>query len=284
MPTSVYPSSSVVTDGKITSGAVPVQVMYEATHFLFCFSRAGRRLEAWNALHGFKQPRPAPVVRQQPSLRPYCRLRAAPSRRCRVEELPDEEPRLIFRVPSNPLEYKGSWQDRPIGRNPLDGITLSYYNNSKTMHNSNILQAVLRSSRHTRVVDRRRCRRRSPLASLNIGPWPAGHPARPRLRARGASRRRVEHLLVRRPGRPVRAASDEAAPEGQQVSKGKLPDAQGQPVDKLPADAAPLRRRRLRLHAHHLPPPPPAQPAQRAHPRQRRRRHRHVVRPGSSLL
>ncbi|EOD24487.1 hypothetical protein EMIHUDRAFT_469304 [Emiliania huxleyi CCMP1516] len=60
-----------------------------------------------------------------------------------VEELPDEEPRLIFRVPSNPLEYKGSWQDRPIGRNPLDGITLSYYNNSKTMHNSNILQAVI---------------------------------------------------------------------------------------------------------------------------------------------
>mmetsp|Transcript_20230 Transcript_20230/g.63418 ORF Transcript_20230/g.63418 Transcript_20230/m.63418 type:complete len:498 (+) Transcript_20230:53-1546(+) len=68
-----------------------------------------------------------------------------------VEELPDEEPRLIFRVPSNPLEYKGSWQDRPIGRNPLDGITLSYYNNSKTMHNSNILQVILRDHGFARV-------------------------------------------------------------------------------------------------------------------------------------
>eukprot|EP00967_Tisochrysis_lutea_P027021 scaffold31253_cov33-Tisochrysis_lutea.AAC.3 len=59
----------------------------------------------------------------------------------RVEEVFGEEPRLVFSCPSDPLAYRGSWQDRPIGQSPLAGIRLSYYNNSKTIHNSNILQA-----------------------------------------------------------------------------------------------------------------------------------------------
>ena len=40
--------------------------------------------------------------------------------------------------------FDGPWQGREVGPSPVDGVSLSYYNNSKSLHNSNVLQVILR--------------------------------------------------------------------------------------------------------------------------------------------
>jgi len=47
--------------------------------------------------------------------------------------------------------YSGLWQDRQVAESPCSDLVFSYYNNSKTMANSNVLQVILRDHGFHRV-------------------------------------------------------------------------------------------------------------------------------------
>ena len=49
--------------------------------------------------------------------------------------------------------FEGAWQERPLGSNPYGGVRFAYYNNSKTLANSNVLQTILREHGWERAPD-----------------------------------------------------------------------------------------------------------------------------------
>ena len=59
-------------------------------------------------------------------------------------------PRLVFRsCPGH--RHDEAWQERPVRKLPRPGARLAYYNSSKTAHNSNVLQVILRDHGYERV-------------------------------------------------------------------------------------------------------------------------------------
>lgn len=74
-----------------------------------------------------------------------------------VELQPGEHPRIIFRqCPEH--HHTDSWQQRPVRAPPVipsrPSGRLAYYNNSKTLANSNVLQIILRDHGYERVENK----------------------------------------------------------------------------------------------------------------------------------
>eukprot|EP00966_Prymnesium_polylepis_P133029 3074715-Prymnesium_polylepis.1 len=67
----------------------------------------------------------------------------------------DELPRVVFRLPPDHV-CDDVWQNRPLRATP-NGLRLSYHNNSKTLANSNVLQA--RATRRRGATPLRRAAR-----------------------------------------------------------------------------------------------------------------------------
>ena len=75
-----------------------------------------------------------------------------------VELQPGDFPRIVFRPAPN-HQYKEVWQDRPVRRPPVvpgqpQVGPMAYYNNSKSLANSNVLQIILRDHGYDRVEDK----------------------------------------------------------------------------------------------------------------------------------
>ena len=83
---------------------------------------------------------------------------------------PGREPHVHFQQRPG-QSFQGRWQDRPMGPCAFP-LRLCYYNNSKTMHNSNVLQVILREHGFHRVET---------MAECNIF-WAAGQVDPPDLR------------------------------------------------------------------------------------------------------
>ena len=96
------------------------------------------------------------VPKKKPSTRPtHARACGAPHRS--VEIQPAELPIIVFRqCPSH--HHNELWQQRrvrapPVVPNKRSG-RLAYYNNSKTMANSNVLQVILRDHGYERTENK----------------------------------------------------------------------------------------------------------------------------------
>ena len=61
-----------------------------------------------------------------------------------LERIAGQPPRVIFRAGPSASHFSGSWQDRSVAQSPCAGVRFAYFNNSKTLQNSNVLQVILR--------------------------------------------------------------------------------------------------------------------------------------------